>query len=310
MPSSLRPEQLRQVQLVPITGFDAQGRLNLEVMQENTQRLLAAGVKVFIPCAGSSEFHSLSADEIVAAVKMTRETVGDAAVVMAPVGLQVGHALDVSRRSLEAGADCVLVMPLSAPYLSDAGTRDYYHALLSDLDCPLLIYKKSDIPSDPLLLELAGHPGVIGVKYAVNDIDAFHRVVRDDEGRIDWFCGSAERYAPFFMLAGATGYTSGAGNICPHLTLAMFEACQSGDWAQAMRLQQIIRPIEDYRAKAGSSYNVSFLKYAARRVGLNFGPPRPPQRRLTAEEQREIDALLEPILEADRELAEAPAGVR
>jgi 4-hydroxy-tetrahydrodipicolinate synthase len=293
MPSSLRPEQLRQVQLVPITGFDAQGRLNLEVMQENTQRLLAAGVKVFIPCAGSSEFHSLSADEIVA-----------------PVGLQVGHALDVSRRSLEAGADCVLVMPLSAPYLSDAGTRDYYHALLSDLDCPLLIYKKSDIPSDPLLLELAGHPGVIGVKYAVNDIDAFHRVVRDDEGRIDWFCGSAERYAPFFMLAGATGYTSGAGNICPHLTLAMFEACQSGDWAQAMRLQQIIRPIEDYRAKAGSSYNVSFLKYAARRVGLNFGPPRPPQRRLTAEEQREIDALLEPILEADRELAEAPAGVR
>ena len=135
-----------------------------------------------------------------------------------------------------------------------------------------------DIPSDALLLELAAHPGVIGVKYAVNDIDAFQRVVRDDEGRIDWFCGSAERYAPYFMLAGATGYTSGAGNICPHLTLAMFEACQSGDWAQALRLQQIIRPIEDYRGRAGSSYNVSFLKYAARHVGLNFGPPRPPQR--------------------------------
>ncbi len=95
---------------------------------------------------------------------------------------------------------------------------------------------------------MAAQPGVIGVKYAVNDIDAFGRVVRDDEGRIDWFCGSAERYAPYFMLAGATGYTSGAGNICPHLTLAMFEACQGGDWAQALRLQQIIRPIEDYRA--------------------------------------------------------------
>jgi 4-hydroxy-tetrahydrodipicolinate synthase len=310
MPHSLRPEQLRHVQLVPITGFDAQGRLHLDVMRENTQRLLEAGVKVFIPCAGSSEFHSLSADEVVAAVQMTRDAVGEGPVVMAPVGLQVGHALDVGRRSLDAGADCVLVMPLSAPYLSDAGARDYYVALLDELSCPLLIYKKSDIPSDALLLELAERPGVVGVKYAVNDIDAFQRVVRDDEGRIDWFCGSAERYAPYFMLAGATGYTSGAGNICPHLTLAMFEACQSADWAQALRLQQIIRPIEDYRAKAGSSYNVSFLKHAARRIGLNFGPPRPPQRRLTAEEQREIDALLEPILEAERELAESPAGVR
>jgi 4-hydroxy-tetrahydrodipicolinate synthase len=279
-------------------------------MRENTRRLFEAGMKVFIPCAGSSEFHSLSADEIVAAVQMTREVVGGGAVVMAPLGLQVRYAIDLGQRSLEAGADCVLVMPLSAPYLSDAGARDYYRSLLGELACPLLIYKKSDIPSDALLLELADHPQVIGVKYAVNDIDAFQRVVRDDEGRIDWFCGSAERYAPFFMLAGATGYTSGAGNICPHLTLAMFEACQSGDWAQALRLQQIIRPIEDYRAKAGSSYNVSFLKHAARSIGLDFGPPRPPQRRLTADEQREIDALLEPILEVERELAEAPAGAR
>jgi 4-hydroxy-tetrahydrodipicolinate synthase len=159
-------------------------------------------------------------------------------------------------------------------------------------------------------LELAEHPQVIGVKYAVNDIDAFQRVVQDDEGRIDWYCGSAERFAPFFMLAGAKAYTSGAGNICPHLTLAMHEACAAGDWAQALRLQQIIRPIEDYRARGASSYNISFLKYAANKLGLDFGPPRPPQRRLSADEEHEIDALLEPILAAEAELAQTPAGVR
>ncbi len=130
MSSSLRPDQLRHVQFVPITAFDAKGQLNLTAMRENTQRLLEAGAKVFIPCAGSSEFHSLSADEIVAGVRMTRDVVGDSAVVMVPLGLQLGHALDVGRRSLDVGADCVLVMPLSAPYLSDAGARDYYLALL------------------------------------------------------------------------------------------------------------------------------------------------------------------------------------
>src|SRR5690606_32636749 len=213
-----------------------------------------------ISCAGSAEFDSLSADEIVQAIRMTRETVGDEAVVMAPVGLQLGHALAIGRGALDAGADCVLAMPLSVPYLSNAGARDYYLALLDELACPLFIYKKGEIPSDALLLELADHPKVMGVKYAVNDIDAFTRNVTADEGRIEWICGSAERFAPFFMLAGASGYTSGACNLCPQLSLAMHAALVSGDYPQAMRLLEQIRPIEDFRARAGSSYNISFLK--------------------------------------------------
>ncbi|MBI1901697.1 MAG: dihydrodipicolinate synthase family protein, partial [Planctomycetia bacterium] len=266
MATAFRPHSLRTVQLVPVTAFDGEGRLALTVMEANARRLFEAGIRVFIPCAGSSEFHSLRADEIVAAVAMTRQAVGRDSVVMAPVGLQLLHALEVGRKSLDAGADCLLVMPLDFPYLSDAGAADYYNAILGELSAPTLIYKKAEIPSDRLLLELADHPKVVGVKYAVNDIDAFRRVVTADQGRIDWFCGSAERFAPFFMLAGATGYTSGAGNLCPRLTLAMHAACAEGDWPQAMRLQEIIRPIEDYRARAGSSYNISFLKYAMTHV--------------------------------------------
>ncbi len=310
MSRSFRSEALRTVQVVPVTAYDEAGELNLDVMRQHTQRLFDAGMRVFIPCAGSSEFHSLSADEIVSAVAMTREVLGDEGIVMAPVGLQVRHAIEIGRRSVDAGADAVLVMPLAAPYLSDSGARDYYEAILEEVNCPAIIYKKSDIPSDRLLLELAEHPKVVGVKYSVNCVDAFTKVVREDDGRLEWFCGSAERFAPFFMLAGATGYTSGAGNLCPHLTLAMHAACVEGDWPQAMRLLEAIRPIEDYRARAGSSFNISFLKHACRATGLDFGQPRPPQRRLTPEEEREIDALVAPILAADAELAAAPAGAR
>ena len=306
---NLRPEQLRTVHIVPVTAYDQDGELALDPMRELTGRLHEAGMRVFIPCAGSAEFHSLTADEIVASIQMTRQLVGEDSVVMAPVGLQIGHALEVGRKSIAAGADALLVMPLAAPYLCDSGARDFYLTLLDRLACPMIIYKKAEIPSDALLLELADHPKVMGVKYAVNDIDAFTRIVRADGGRIEWTCGSAERFAPFFMLAGATGYTSGAGNLCPRLTLAMHAAAVAGDWNETMRLQQIIRPIEDYRARAGSSYNVSLLKDALRYTGLDFGPPRPPQRQLSAEEQHEIRALLCPILEAEAQLARAPAVV-
>lgn len=310
MSRSFQPQQLRTVQAVPITAFDAQGRLNLEPMQANTRRLYEAGIRVFIPCAGSAEFDSLSADEIVAAIGMTRETVGDDAIVMAPLGLQGQHALDVGRRSLDVGADCVLVMPLTVPYLSNAGAQDYYLAVVDELAAPTLIYKKAEIPSDTLLLEMADHPKVVGVKYAVNDVDAFTRIVAADEGRIEWICGSAERFAPYFMLAGASGYTSGACNLCPQLTLAMHAALAAGDYPQAMRLLEQLRPIEDFRARTGSSYNISFLKHAIRHLGLDFGQPRPPQRKLTADEMAEIDELVPALLQAEEELALAPAAAR
>lgn len=305
MPRTLERPQLRTVQLVPLTPFDHQGQLALSPLRRLIARVFEAGVRVFIPCAGSAEFHTLTEEEIVTSISVVREEVGDEGVVVAPIGHRWEQALQLGKKCQDAGADAALVMPLAFPYLADAGARDYYRALLDQLDCPVLIYKKAEVPSDELLLELADHPQLWGVKYAVNDVDAFNRVVQRDEGRIDWFCGSAERFAPFFALAGATGYTSGAGNLCPALTLAMHAALAGNDWRRAMELQHKILPIEQYRARAGNSYNISFLKYAISLTGLDFGPPRPPQRRLTEEDMHEIDALMPDILAAEHEVADA-----
>ncbi len=305
MVNPLARQDLHTVQLVPLTAFDESGDLNLEPMRRQTERLCAAGVKVFIPCAGSSEFHSLTNDEIIAAVRITREVVGDRARVIVPVGLQLRSAIRLGQQSLAEGADGLLVMPLSFPYISNAGARDYYLALLDQVDCPTLIYKKDAIPSHELLLELADNPRLMGVKYSLADISGFQAVVQQDGGRLDWFCGHAERYAPFFMLAGAPGYTSGAGNVCPRITLAMHAALARGDYQEAFRWQQFLLPIEEYRARDGNSYNVSFLKYAMHHVGLDFGEPRPPYRRLSTVERSEIDAIVQPILAAEASLAES-----
>jgi len=299
MTRAFRREELHNVQLIQITAFDANGQVAHDQMRMLSTRLFEAGIRVFVPCAGSSEFHSLLADEIVSTVKTLRDALGPEPVIIAPVGLQPQCAAEVGDRSLAAGADAVLVMPLAFPYLSDEGARDYYLALMERLQCPTLIYKKDPLPSDNLLLELADHPQLIGIKYAVNDINAFNAVVEQDGGRIDWFCGSAERFAPFFALAGSPGYTSGAGNMCPRLTLAMHTALVAGEWKEAMRLQRILLPIEHYRGRSGNSYNVSMLKYAMHHVGLDFGKPRPPFRQLTPNEEREIDDMMRPIMAAE-----------
>lgn len=294
--------KLRTVHLVPLTAFDGSGNLALDEQARHTARMYAAGIRVFLPAAGTSEFHSLSADEIVALVGVTHSASGPDAQVFAPVGLQLEHALDVGTRSLEAGATGVMFMPFVHPYLSNAGARDYYRQVIERLKCPVLVYKKSPIPSDALLLELAGDPHVVGVKYAENNLHDFRRIVMEDRGRIEWLCGSAERFAPYYMLAGASGYTTGAGNICPHLTLAMHAAFAAGEYSEGMRWQKLILPVEDFRAREGDSYNISMLKYAISKVGGDFGAPRAPQRQLTAQDKSAIDDLLAPILAAERDL--------
>jgi 4-hydroxy-tetrahydrodipicolinate synthase len=147
-----------------------------------------------------------------------------------------------------------MFMPFSHPYLSNAGARDYYRQVIDAVRCPTLVYKKSPIPGDDLLLELAGDPHVVGIKYAENNLHDFRKVVLADRGRVEWLCGSAERFAPFYMLAGAPGYTTGAGNVCPHLTLAMHTAFAAGEYGEGMRWQKQILPIEDFRAKEGDSF--------------------------------------------------------
>ena len=296
-------ESLRTVHLVQLTAYHDDGTLNTELQASHTQRMYAAGIRCFLPAAGTSEFHSLSADEVVEVVRVTVEAAGPAAIIFAPVGLQVGHAIEIAKRSLDAGATGTMFMPFGHPYMSDVGAKDYYETLIKAAPCPTLIYKNEPLPSNALLLEMAKNPNVVGVKYAWNQMHEFRTTVAADTEDVEWLCGSAERFSPYYMLAGSHGYTTGAGNICPYLTLAKHAAFTAGEYEEGMRYQAQILPIEDYRQRDGDSYNISMLKHAMTAFGEDWGDPRAPQRKLTDEEKLEIDELVKPILAAEEAIA-------
>lgn len=295
----LEINKLDTVQLVPATPFTDDGReIKHDELTRLVKRVAAAGISVLLPAAGTGEFHSLSVNEVVSCVETVRRAAPQG-IVIAPIGFGVGHAVEIGRRAADVGADALLLMPPVHPYLSDAGFHDYFQAIAAATSLPILAYKRGPVPSDGVLTELGRGGRLIGVKYAVNDLDAFTRFAAANRGRLGLYCGTAERFAPFFALAGATGYTSGLGNIVPKLTLAMHAALREKNYAEAMRILQTVRPIEDFRAQGGESYNISAIKAGLAIVGFNFGPPRPPQRRLTAEETNQIRQLLEPMLAAE-----------
>jgi 4-hydroxy-tetrahydrodipicolinate synthase len=307
MPTPTKPintDSMSTVQLVPLTPMSADGkRVEYERLTMFTRDLYDAGIRVFLPAAGTGEFHSLATKEVIQCVEATKAGVGEDAVVIAPVGFGLAHALELGRGAIENEADALLVMPPVHPYLCDEGIREYLLTLAKELPLPLLAYKKGPAPSDGLLLELCKSGKLAGVKYGENNVDAAARLIRALGGAGIVSCGIAERFAAYFHLVGSVGYTSGAGNLCPRITLAMHGALVHGDFAEAARLLNLLRPIEDYRARSGDSYNISMLKAAMKATGRDFGPARLPQRPISATEQREIEALVEPILAQEAKLA-------
>ena len=242
-------------------------------LRNSPRWLYDAGIRVFLPAAGTGEFHSLSAGEVVTCVCAVRQAVGDDAVVLAPIGLGLSHALAIGRAAIDAGADALLVMPPIHPYLGDSGLRDYFQALMAALPLPFLAYKKGPFPSDDLLGELAATGRLVGVKYAVNDLDAVTRFIADVRGERRCLLRNRRTVRTVLSSRRARGYTSGAGNLCPRLTLALHAALEAGNYLRAMEVLRILRPIEDYRARSGDSYNISMLKVAIRRWDATSARP-------------------------------------
>jgi len=294
------------VHLVPPTPFDASGRaLDTRRLASETALAIAAGIRVIIPGAGTGEFHSLSeAEALTVAETVAGVAASHAGVcVLVPVGLGVERAVRAGQAARQAGAAGLLVMPPVHPYLSDEGVAGYFETIRAETGMPLWVYKRGPIPSDGVLVRLIAAGLIAGVKYAVNDVQALTAFVNDVAGRADVVCGTAERFAPFFHLAGARGYTSGAGALFPRTSLKMHAALAAGDFPEAMRLRAILEPLENFRARQGDALNISVIKAGLAILGRNVGPARLPNRPLSAGETSELEKVVMRIQDFEVSLA-------
>lgn len=183
-------------------------------------------------------------------------------------------------------------MPPHPTFASPQGLRANYLQLVGASPVPAVLYKRDGLPSDDVLVELAGTGGVAGVRYGDTDVNSFSRCVSRAPDDSLWTCGVAERWAAFFHLAGSGGFTSGLANFVPALALALFEALQGGDYETTMRLRATCLPFEEIRARERSANNVAAVKTAMDMLGLAVGKVRPPLRDLDPATAKEVQEAI------------------
>ncbi|MHA2142003.1 MAG: dihydrodipicolinate synthase family protein [Candidatus Thorarchaeota archaeon] len=284
--SKLR-EALAGVSVTTATPFSENlKKLDTDGMIRNLRFLIEEGIGMIVPCGNTGEFYSLSESEWADVVRTSIETADGRMVVMAGVGHSISTVIDMMHQAKNLGAEGVMVMYPQHVFSSEEGIFHYYQQILEASEgIGVVLYKKGALLSDAVLGNLIGHKNLVGVKYAFGRIVDFANTIRILGKAIVWSCGTAERFAPFFSLAGAQGFTSGLGNFAPHVSKEMFDALRKNDYQEAMRMQSMISSLEFIREGRGAANNVPVIKALLDHVGLAGGSCRAPIHTLSDEER-------------------------
>ncbi|WP_137290792.1 dihydrodipicolinate synthase family protein [Natronorubrum halophilum] len=293
-------EGLQSVAFTTSTPFSTdRERIFEEQIAENARTLYDAGARTFIPCGNTGEYYSLSQAERISVVQTTIDALPGDVTVVGGAGGSTKNAIELLEAYEAGGADAAMVMYPRHTYIHEKGLIEYYRTLADATDLGLVLYKRGDLLSETVLDELSTIKNVVAVKYAVNDVKLFSRLVQTISGDIEWLNGVAERYAPTYAMEGATGFTTGIGNFVPQPVLALESALSAGEWDRAKRIRDALRPFEDFREEDGggvafgSAKNVPVVKYGQDLQGMAGGPVREPLVELASDDRERVERYLD-----------------
>jgi len=157
-----------------VTPFDAQGRVDEEAAVNLMHHLADHGSDGLVVCGTTGEATTLSDDEHVGMIELAVREMGGRMTIVAGAGSNdTHHAVKLTERCTEAGADAILSV---TPYYNKPNRRGivrHYEEVARATDKPVLLYNipsrtAVNMPPD-LLAELAQIEHIDGVKQANDD---------------------------------------------------------------------------------------------------------------------------------------------
>lgn len=265
-----------------VTPFDAQGAVDEGAVVRMMGHLLDHGSDGLVIAGSTGEAATLSDDEHIGLVRLAAEEVGDRATIVAGVGSNdTRHAVELTERATDAGADALLSV---TPYYVKPNRRGmvaHYEAVSHATDKPILLYNipgrtATNMPPD-LLAELAQLDHVEGVKQA-NDSE-----LQPIDG-LDVYAGNDDTFARTLDMGGAGGIL-----VASHLV---------GDEMRRMVEEpdsraEIDASLQDLYAALSVTTNPIPIKSALNMLGHDVGGLRLPLVEADEREQDVVRAALE-----------------
>lgn len=261
----------------------------------NVGRLNATGVAGYLVLGSTGESVSLTDDESLALVEaVVGAATPEKKVLVGTAREWTKGTIDFTSSLPARGVDAVLVRPPS--YFKSKMTREalraHYLAVAEASRYPVLVYNmpaNTGISLEPrLVVELAAHPNIAGLKESSGSIAFLEEVRREVPASFLYFVGSGHVVYPGLEM-GASGAILAVANAAPEVPAEIFRLFQAGKKDEARRLQLDLVPLN--RALM-ETYGIAGLKYAQDLRGYYGGPARLPLLPVADAAKAEIAGLL------------------
>ncbi|MCP4783452.1 MAG: dihydrodipicolinate synthase family protein [Fuerstiella sp.] len=287
--------------VTPLTRPD---QLDGDAVRRIVEHLLTGGVKGLFVLGTTGEGPSLTYQIRYEMVEVACEAAaGRVPVLVGVTDTSLAESLLLAEHAAASGAAAIVA---AAPYYfatSQNAVADWFRQLADSSPLPLMLYNMPGCVEIHLALdtvvELSGHPNIVGVKDSSGDLDYFRQLCGAFSDNPDFavFMGP-EELIPQAVAAGADGGVCGGGNLLPRTYVDLFEASKRGDESEIRRLRNVVEQVFEhiYRDPAGEMNLIPALKLAMRLRGICsscIAPPLPP---LTPEHTTQVTSELATVL--------------
>lgn len=234
-----------------VTPFTRSNELDLASYRKILKDQREAKVAGVIPCGTTGETPVLTLAEKKTLITVALEELkGSGVRVIAGTGSNnTAETVELSKWASDQGVDGVLIV---TPYYNkptQAGLERHFRAVADTVKCDVMLYNvpgRTGVSMTPeTIASLAGHPRIRHLKEATGNV-AFTTEVIDalqaQKRQLNIFSGDDATYMPL-LAVGAVGVVSVSSNLFPRGMVAIQEAMESGNLAQARELHQKYFPL-------------------------------------------------------------------
>lgn len=277
-----------------LTPFTKEGKIDFEMFAVNTEAQIKAGVHGIILAGTLGEASVLETEEKFEILQYAKKmTQGRIPVILNLSENTTKNAVGFAQKAKELGADGLMLLPPMRYKADSREVVEYFKAVASATDLPILIYNN---PVDygiyvtlEMFDELIEYPTIQAVKESTRDLANVTRMINRFGKRIK-ILGGVDTICLETLMLGADGLVAGLVDAFPNETMAMYNYAKAGEYDKAVAIYRWFMPLLelDIHPKL-----IQYIKLAATAEGISNPYVRAPRLELQGEEAERVNKIIE-----------------
>lgn len=267
------------------TPFDENG-VNFKEFKKLIEDQIQNKVDAIIVCGTTGEASTMTTEEKIETIKCAIKTAnGRIPIIAGTGGNNTKQVIEYSKKVERLGVDGLLIVTPYYNKCTQNGLIEHYKEIAKNVSLPIILYNvpsRTGVNIEPkTCLELSKIENIVAIKEASGNLSQVAEIAHLCGDNLNIYSGNDDQIVPVLSLGGI-GVISVLSHVLPEYTHNMVYNFLNGDVKKATKMQLDVIPL----IKAlFSEVNPIPVKAALNILGYNYGIPRLPLTKMSAEKE-------------------------